>query len=135
MRIISFIVGLIAIFNLISCKKVEGKGGTSTIKGKIIVKNYNSQGTVLEGTYPAKDLDVYIIYGDKDSTFDDDTKTSPDGSFEFPFLENGKYTIYTYEDVLPIAVGVDNKKAVFTNAEIIKKKTIVDIGTIEIKEK
>jgi hypothetical protein len=67
-----------SIFTLISCKKVEGPGGTSKIKGKLKVENYNSQGTVLEGTYAGADFDVYIMYGDKDSTADENVKSSVD---------------------------------------------------------
>jgi hypothetical protein len=37
-----------SIFVIVSCHKAEGPGGTSRIKGKLIVENFNSQGTVLE---------------------------------------------------------------------------------------
>ncbi len=124
-----------SIFTLISCKKVEGPGGTSKIKGKLKVENYNSQGTVLEGTYAGADFDVYIMYGDKDSTADENVKSSVDGSFEFNFLEKGKYTIYIYEDLLPAIAGASSKKAVIYSTEITKRKTEIDLGEIIIKKK
>lgn len=120
---------------IISCKKVEGSGGTSTIKGKLQIQNFNTTGTVLEGTYAGSDQDVYIIYGDNDSTFDDDVKSSIDGTFEFNFLENGKYSIYVYEDVLPAKAGENSKKAVLISTEIIKRKSTIDLGEINIKKK
>ncbi|MBI1836541.1 MAG: hypothetical protein HYR91_04680 [Flavobacteriia bacterium] len=130
-----YLIAFLTILSLNSCKKVEGPGGTSTIKGKITINNYNSQGTVLEGTYAGADQDIYIIYGDKDSTFDNDVKSSIDGTFEFPFLENGKYAIYVYEDVLPIVVGGNTKKAVLVSTEIMKRKSTIDLGEIIIKKK
>ena len=124
-----------SIFAIVSCRKDEGPGGTSRIKGKLKIENFNSQGTVLEGTYAGADLDVYIMYGDKDSTADDDVKSSVDGSFEFNFLENGKYTIYIYEDLLPAVAGASTKKAVIYSTEITKRKSEIDLGEIIIKKK
>jgi hypothetical protein len=124
-----------SIFVIVSCRKVEGPGGTSRIKGKLKVENFNSQGTVLEGTYAGADFDVYIMYGDKDSTADDNVKSSVDGSFEFNFLENGKYTIYIYEDLLPAVAGASTKKAVVYSTEITKRKSEIDLGEIIIKKK
>ena len=80
-----------------SCSKVEGEGGAAKIKGKVIIHNYNSAGTLIS-TYPAADEDVYIIYGNENSFYDNDVKTSYDGSFEFRYLQKGNYQVFVYED-------------------------------------
>lgn len=120
---------------LTACKKVEGEGGTSMIKGKVIVEDYNSTGTVLEGTYAGADEDIYILYGDDDTFYDDRIKTSYDGSFEFPFLENGDYTVYLYQDSLPLVAGAPSNVAVKVATKISKRKSVIDLGEIVIKKK
>lgn len=127
---------LILSFSLLnSCKKVEGEGGTSTIKGRIMVNNYNVGGSILEGTYAGADEDVYIIYGDGNTYYNDKISTSYDGTFEFKYLQNGKYTIYVYEDVLPEPSNAAKEKAVIVTAEISDKKSTVDLGDITIIRK
>lgn len=79
----------------ISCEKQEGEGGTSTIMGRVYVKNYNSDFTVKLGEYYAPDVDVFIIYGN-DSIYSDDFKTGLNGWYKFDYLTQGKYTIYTF---------------------------------------
>ena len=59
---------------LFSCSKVEGEGGAATIKGKITVKDYNNAGTTLQDTYPGADRDVYIVYGNENTFYDNDIK-------------------------------------------------------------
>ena len=49
---------------VISCSKEPGKGGNSTIYGKVYVKNYNSTFTFLQEEYYGQDEEVYLIYGD-----------------------------------------------------------------------
>lgn len=134
-KIISIIVLCFIGFTLNSCKKVEGEGGSSTIKGKVVIKNYNAGGSILEGTYAAADEEVYIIYGDGNTYFNDRIRTSYDGTFEFKYLQNGTYTIFVYEEVLPEPTNASKKQEVIVTAEITKKKTIVDVGEIIIKKK
>ena len=117
-----------------SCKKVEGEGGSSKIVGKVTVKNYNVGGSILEGTYPGSDEDVYIIYGEGNTYYNDRIKTSYDGTFEFSYLQPGTYTIYVYEDVLPEPTNADNKQVVLLTTELGKKET-KDVGEIIIKRK
>lgn len=130
---LAFLVVSLFLFN--ACKKVEGEGGSSTIKGKVIVKNYNAGGSILEGTYAGADEDVYIIYGEGSTTSNDRVRTSFDGSFEFNYLQNGKYTIYMYEEVLPEPTAAAKNQVVMVSAEITKKKSTVDLGEITIKHK
>jgi len=82
-----------------ACTKDAGEGGTSTITGKVTVYNYNDNAfTYLEDTFPSVDEDVFIIYGDESTTFDDDVKTSYDGTYEFKYLQKGKYRIFAYSE-------------------------------------
>jgi hypothetical protein len=80
-----------------SCSQQEGIGGNSNIKGKILVNYYNDDFTLLlsDKPVPARDEDVYIIYGN-DSTIGDKTTTSYTGDFEFNYLWPGNYRIYYY---------------------------------------
>ena len=78
-----------------SCRKVEGPGGSITIKGIVIERNHVGN-AVFE--YPAADQDVYLIYGNENSFYDDDIKTSFDGSFEFRYLQKGDYQLFVYEE-------------------------------------
>jgi hypothetical protein len=117
-----------------SCKKPAGEGGNSSIKGKVWTTNYNSNFTVVNAEYPGADEDVYIIYGDE-ATYGDRIKAGPDGVFEFKYLRPGKYKVYVYsKDKEAFLAGNYNapKKAVFAEGEITKKKSTVDVGTINI---
>ena len=78
-----------------SCRKVEGPGGSVTIKGIVVERNHVGN-AVFE--YPAADQDVYLIYGNENSFYDDDIKTSFDGSFEFRYLQKGDYQVFVYEE-------------------------------------
>ena len=78
-----------------SCRKVEGPGGSVTIKGIVIERNHVGN-AVFE--YPAADQDIYLIYGNENSFYDDDIKTSFDGSFEFRYLQKGDYQLFVYEE-------------------------------------
>ena len=80
---------------MISCKKPAGKGGKVSIKGSILVEDWNSGFTVKNGEYPGHDEDVYIIYGD-DVSYSDKTKSNYNGEYEFKYLRKGKYKIYVY---------------------------------------
>ncbi len=121
---------IISLLLLSSCKKVEGEGGTSTIKGKIIENRYSSVGSII-ATYDAADQNVYIIYGDGSTYFDDKIATSYDGTFEFRYLQKGSYTIFVYEDCNTCPSG---KSQVILSTKIEKKKSTVDLGTMTIKK-
>lgn len=133
------ISALVAVTGLIlSCKKPAGEGGTSTIRGTIYVRNYNSNFSTLLGAYPGADTDVYIIYGD-DATYGERTRSGPDGVFEFKYLRKGNYKVYVYSHDSVATVGPPHSMtnpnvnapdmAVFKSGEIKKKKETVDLGT------
>ncbi|MBL1278992.1 MAG: hypothetical protein COA33_001875 [Fluviicola sp.] len=131
MKLISIsILSVIFFFVFSSCKKTEGPGGSSSIAGKVYAEVYDGAGNLLTEYDIAKE-DVYIIYGNESSTFDDRVKTSFDGSFKFEYLETGNYQIFVYEKDVTSPSG---KAVVLVDSQISKKKSTVDIGTITIKK-
>jgi hypothetical protein len=66
-----------------------------TIKGVVVERNHVGN-QVFE--YAAADQDVYLIYGNENSFYDEDVKTSFDGSFEFRYLQKGEYQIFVYQE-------------------------------------
>lgn len=94
MKIVYIFLLLISV-SLLSCEKVEGPGGTSSIIGKIWVKDYTSDFAVLKAEFWAEEEDVYIIYG-SDTIHSDKNVTNFDGSYRFQYLNEGTYTIYAY---------------------------------------
>ena len=128
-RLFTLVFGLLSLSIISSCKKVEGQGGTSTIKGVVIEQKYIGLNLVAE--YPAADQDVFIIYGADDTFYDDDLKTSFDGSFEFKYLNNGSYRLFVYEDSSTEPSGTAVK---MVEVEISSKKSTVEVDTIYIKK-
>ncbi len=80
------------------CKKEEGIGGTSSISGKVIVHDFDAgfQEASPREIYPARNEKTFIIYGEDGTTYNDDFNTSYDGTYEFKFLQKGKYKIFAY---------------------------------------
>lgn len=88
---------LLSGFFFVSCSKEAGEGGNSTIYGKVIVHNYNSNFTVLNDIYDGADEEVYIIYGD-DLSYSERIRTSYNGVYEFKYLRPGNYTVFVYSE-------------------------------------
>ena len=109
-----------------SCRKVEGPGGSVTIKG--VVEERNHVGTSIF-EYPAADQDVYIIYGSENSFYDDDVSTSYDGSFEFRYLQKGDYQIFAYQDNPSVASGTDE---VLVQVNASENNQVIILDTIYI---
>lgn len=118
-------------FIVFSCQKIEGEGGSSTIKGIIYEKKLNSLGNVIS-LYPAADQDIYIIYGNENTFYDDNIKTSYDGTYEFPYLQKGNYTVFVYEDCEVSLSCPSGKKEILVPVEITKKNQIITLDTITI---
>jgi hypothetical protein len=76
-----------------SCEKEPGPGGKSTLYGKVLVKDYNATFTVLQETYYAPEVWVYLVYGD-DRDYGDRIQTGYDGTWEFKYLRPGNYKVY-----------------------------------------
>lgn len=92
-RIPVFLVLIMLPFFVGSCKKEPGPGGKSTVYGKVLVKDYNSTFTVLQETYYAPEVWVYLVYGD-DRDYGDRIQTGYDGTWEFKYLRPGNYKVY-----------------------------------------
>ena len=98
MRKISFVLPLLfsCIIFPTSCKKEPGPGGLATIKGKVYAYDF-TPGKELESEGYIGDIRVYIA-AENDSVAFDDTRTSYNGSFEFPFLHKGHYKVWVFAE-------------------------------------
>jgi hypothetical protein len=112
----------------LSCNKEPGRGGTSSITGKVNVYNINSLGDTTDQYY-GMDEDVYIIYGDNDLTYDDKFSCSYDGSYRFDYLTPGEYTIFAYSRCDTCDDGIT---PVFKTIQIQDKKTEYPISDLNI---
>ncbi|MFT5858256.1 MAG: hypothetical protein ACI865_000340 [Flavobacteriaceae bacterium] len=117
-----------SLFLFQSCSKVEGPGGSSSIKGKLHVLVYDIAGNLIN-EYDAPKEDVYLVYGDEDTFYDDDVETSHDGTFEFNFLRPGNYQLFVYQKCSTCPSG---KEAVILDIVITDKKSTIDAGIINI---
>jgi hypothetical protein len=124
--IICFLITGILLAASLSCSKDEGVGGTATIRGKVIINDYNDDFSILLSEYNAAEEDVYIIYGD-DKTFGDQVETNYDGTFEFNYLLPGDYTVYVYSEDSSSSMLHDT--AVIKNITISRKDDVIDAGT------
>jgi len=115
-----------------SCNKNAGEGGTSSIRGKVNVADYNQTFTTLLSEYDGADRDVYIIYGDH-VTYNDNVKTGPDGVFEFNYLTKGRYTLYVYskDSTLQSPSGEISMKY---QVDITENKQVVEVPAFTVFE-
>jgi hypothetical protein len=118
-----FLLLILPLFTLQACEKDPGEGGNSVIKGTVIERSY----TTFPSRYTeagAKDVDVYIIYGDNGNAFDDRTRTSFDGSYKFETLKKGDYRVFVYtEDTALTNFG--NTIEIIQQVEITKNRSEV----------
>ncbi|MCB9169792.1 MAG: hypothetical protein H6597_07350 [Flavobacteriales bacterium] len=117
------------LISLAGCAKEPGEGGKAEIQGRVFVKEVNKDTGLPTGIeYYAPEYRVYLIYGDHE-TFDDDTRTGPDGRYKFPWLRKGDYTVFAYSEcpddcesgVRPIYahISIENKSEVYEVPDII----------------
>jgi hypothetical protein len=130
MRKVLYSLLCIGCFLMFSCEKEEGVGGTSVIKGKVKVREYNGNFTYKIGEYYAGDQDVFIIYGD-DAVYGDKFATSYDGSYRFDYLREGKYTLFAYS-LDSAAYPLDKKTAVIREVTITGKNQVVEVPDIVV---
>lgn len=121
---------LLFVVTLFSCKKEAGEGGTSTIKGKIWVEDWNNAFTIKNGEYAGYDEDVYILYGDAVS-YSEKTKANYDGEFEFKYLRKGKYKIYVYSKDKTLQ-SKSGDVSIIKEVEITAKKQTKEVEQITI---
>lgn len=89
----TILLGIAALVVLAGCDPAEGYGGTARITGKVVTKYYNDDYSMLIREAPAVDEQVFLLFGDNVNV-GDRVESSPTGSFEFPFLQPGTYTVY-----------------------------------------
>lgn len=123
-----FFIAFLLIF--ISCEKQEGEGGTSTIKGKVIIHLVSDDFQTPYATFPDEDQDVYIMYG-SDDFFSDETETHYDGIFRFQNLRKGDYKVYSYS-ADTTGQSLSGKVPIIKDVKIEKNGTSVEAPTIEI---
>lgn len=128
---VKFLFGIMVLVTIISsCKKTAGEGGTSSIKGSIVVEDWNKSFTIKNGEYPGFDEDVYIIYGD-DVNYGERTRANNQGEFEFKYLRKGKYKIYVYSEDKTLQ-AVSGTISIEKTAEISKNKSTVTLDEFRI---
>ena len=106
----------------VSCEKKEGEGGSGNIVGKVykIIDDGAIEFDSTSGYYFVKDTvlacdeDVFIVYGDNEYGYDDKVSTNHNGTYKFNYLNDGKYTIYTFSDY-----GSGEKVAEVKNVEVV----------------
>lgn len=88
-------IGLLLLLLVVisGCEKEPGEGGLASIEGKLFIQEYNGNCSSVQFEYYAVDEEVYIIAGDDPSYFER-VRTGPDGTFWFPYLRKGSYTVY-----------------------------------------
>lgn len=129
-KISTILTVLILVISFSSCNKIEGKGGRASVIGKVHALVHDGAGNLIN-EYDIEKYDVFIIYGDENTYFDDDVKTSFDGTFRFDYLEIGNYQVFLYEKCTTCNSG---KEVILIEVEITDKKGTIDLGTINIEK-
>ena len=111
---------------LATCKKDEGKGGLSTIKGKVYAFDVDRLGNKVDSGYMA-DVKVYISYGNH-SWVDDNTRTAFDGSYAFQWLNKGDYTVWIVSECDTCHL---NQRADLRMVKIKEKKETVTVTDLQ----
>lgn len=109
-----------------SCTQDEGIGGNSHIKGVLIEKFYNKDFTVFQYELPAKDENLFILFGEN-NVVGDDAETSFTGNFQFNYLWPGNYQLYYFTDD---TTKVSTEQTEIIHTITLEKNQEVDLGTI-----
>jgi hypothetical protein len=121
---------MILLLGFSSCEKGPGIGGTSTIRGKVMVREYNADFTILRDVYPAAKEDVYLIFGD-DFVYGDKFEANYDGSYEFKYLREGNYTVFAYSKDSTNLI-TNEMVAIMQQVEITGKDQVIEVPDIYI---
>lgn len=114
-------------------KKLDWDEGTGKIKGRVIVTNYKNTSTYpnleMKDRTPAQEQEVYLTYNNEDF-YCERIRTQGDGTFVFPNLLLGKYSVYVYsEDVITGGTANIVKRV---EVEITQKGEIISLEDIHI---
>jgi hypothetical protein len=132
--ILSIAIGAALLFS--QCQKEAGDGGLATIKG-VVTKEFRAvlNNPLNAVQLPAKDQEVYIVYGDNISP-DDKIVTNYEGAFSFTGLRKGDYTIYTYsQDTAATATAVLSNVAIIAKVKITERDQVKQIDPLVVYEK
>jgi len=110
-----------------------GEGGYASIQGVVMVEDWNSTFTTILSRYPAMDERIYLVYGD-DPVPGTDSRTSYNGAYRFPYLQTGRYRVYTYSDRFPTSGNTSNQEPVWRDVEIRSRREQVQLDTLWIKK-
>ncbi|HQV50628.1 MAG: hypothetical protein IPF95_18160 [Flavobacteriales bacterium] len=115
-----------------ACSKDPGEGGKAEVQGTIFQQEYNKNTGLIVGVpIPVAEQRVYIRYGD-DTFASDDTRTEPDGTYRFPWLRKGSYTVYTYSECQENTCD-GNQYPIYSTVEIGSRKEVVQVPLITVK--
>lgn len=135
MKKVAFLSLIIVVTStIISCKKVEGEGGASSLTGKIMIDEKLYVNGIYSTTvsYTGATEDVYIVYGGNSDVPNDKIECGYDGTFKFSYLQPGTYTIYAYNEVFHTGANVGNNDDDYYTYEPVKMT--VDLGKKESKD-
>ncbi|MCS6916109.1 MAG: hypothetical protein RMK52_07315 [Chitinophagales bacterium] len=121
-------LGIFVALVLTGCEPEAGEGGTSTLRGKVLARDYSGDQFIRE--YYVPEERVYLVYGD-DAFYSDDVRTSYDGSYEFRYLKKGRYTVFAYSecDTCPGQIT-----AVFVSGEITRNRSVLELPDLIIRK-
>jgi hypothetical protein len=118
---------------LYAYKGLKWNDGTAKIKGRIMVVNYKNTPTFpktdTKDTTLAQEQEVYIIYNNEDF-YSDRIRTQEDGTYVFPNLLIGSYTVYVYSE--NIYTNSTNKLVKKLEVEITEKGQVLTLNDIII---
>jgi hypothetical protein len=116
-------------------KALRWNRGTAKIMGKVIVTNYKNSSSypnlVIKDITPAQEQEIYITYNNEDF-YSDRIRTQGDGTYVFPNLLLGKYTIFVYsDDVITGSTEMIVKKA---EIEVTQKGQVIVLDDLHIEK-
>ena len=79
------------------CKTLDVDEGKALLKGVVRQVNYSKDFVYVVDTTSGQNLDVFLVYED-DPGYADRIRTLHDGSFAFPGLIMGDYTVFVYSE-------------------------------------
>ncbi len=78
-------------------KTLDVDEGKALLRGLVRQVTYSKDFNYIVDTIPGQDLDVFLVYED-DPDYFDRIRTLPDGTFAFPDLIKGDYTVFVYSE-------------------------------------
>lgn len=131
MKKLSVILSLFFIGLILSCAKGPGAGGRASLQGKVFAKNYDKDFLLIDSGYIGG-VKVNIKYGDETGV-SDDVETDYTGTYLFPFLRTGEYTIFVYSKRLTNNTidTVEIRKVTITDKKGVTNVPQININTLK----